>query len=57
MTDYNQMKTYSLTPKSVDSLVKMCKKNNIAYSKMIRMFISYFDDNPTELKKLIKRYK
>ena len=45
---------FSLTAKTVQRLENFKKKTKISKSKLIRMFINYFNENPSELKKLIK---
>lgn len=48
------IKTISLTSKSIEKLDKMKKKTKINESKLLRMFINYFDRNKSEFKKMLK---
>lgn len=50
----SKKQTISLTIKSNEKLDNMKRKTKINRSKLLRMFINYFDRNPAEFKKMIK---
>lgn len=50
----SKQKTYTFTNKTLERLSEMKKKTKIGESKLLRMFINYFDRNEPELKKMIK---
>ena len=47
---------FSLTIEHINTFTEFCKKYNVKYSKMIRLFIEYFNEHKTESEELIERY-
>ena len=46
--------TFSADKKTMDILNKLIRKTNISKSRLLRMFIEYFNKNPEEINKIIK---
>ena len=46
--------TLSMTSKSIEILEELSRKSDVSNSKLVRMFLDYFNKNPDDYKKLIE---